>query len=122
MQSKIKNAKIKSVSIFYGDHGILTSFVDLDYGGSGQGLGGYDLGANFDTKPEKATVHLGAWVGGILRTLEVDRWEKLPGVACRIKASHNKVEAIGHLLKDRWFYPTEVFERIEAAQPKNSRT
>jgi hypothetical protein len=36
-------AKVTSVRLGWEDHGIFTCMVDLDYGGSGQGAGGYAL-------------------------------------------------------------------------------
>lgn len=36
-------AKIESVSLGWEDHGIFTCMVHLNYGGSGQGAGGYSL-------------------------------------------------------------------------------
>lgn len=39
----IKNAVIKSAVIDSDDMGLLTVWLHLDYGGSGQGFGGYAL-------------------------------------------------------------------------------
>lgn len=36
-------AKVTDVRLFIEDHGILTLFVDLDFGGSGQSFGGISL-------------------------------------------------------------------------------
>ena len=41
MGSVVKNARITKAQITKADHGILTVWVTLDYGGSGQGFGGY---------------------------------------------------------------------------------
>ena len=43
MKIEIKNAIIKSISLDTGDRGLLTAWLHLDYGGSGQGFGGYAL-------------------------------------------------------------------------------
>ena len=97
--TEIRNARIKSTSLGREDHGIMTCYLHLDYGGSGQGFGGYVMGegaygVNFIT--------------GILDTLEVSSWEKLPGTHLRVKASDSKVEYIGHIINDKWFGPADI--------------
>lgn len=42
-ETEIKNAIISSVSLDTGDRGLLTGWLNLDYGGSGQGFGGHCL-------------------------------------------------------------------------------
>lgn len=91
-----RNAVIKDVSIFIEDHGILTSFVDLDYGNSGQGFGGYTLEES-----------MGRWVRGLLGVFKVHDLKDLKGKACRVKIENGIARSIGHLLEDRWFTPKE---------------
>lgn len=103
MDRTIKNAKIERVSI--DTERFLSSWVHLDFGGSGQGFGGYHLGG-----PAAA-----AWIAGILDTLEVEKWEDLPGTVVRADHDWGKVYRIGHALKERWFDPEVAFEPIRAA-------
>lgn len=43
MDPEIKNAIIKSARITIDEHEILSAWLDLDFGGSGQSFGGYAL-------------------------------------------------------------------------------
>ena len=94
--SEIKNAKIIHTHLGYEDHGIPTCQIVLDYGGTQQGFGGYDLRRYGFEMVQK-----------ILDTVGVDRWEKLVGQHCRAQSTHTKIEAIGHLLEDRWYNPED---------------
>ena len=89
-----KNAIITSTCLGREDHGIMTCWLNLDYGGSAQGFGGYAL--------ERAT-----FITKILDTLGVASWEKLPGTMLRVRQDNGRVHAIGHFIKDVWFTPAE---------------
>lgn len=105
--SETKNAIIESTILGTEDHGIMSCMIFLEYGDSGhQGFGGYSL----DTWSKAHNKRIGtAWglefIKRVLETLEVTSWEKLKGVSCRVIATNNKVEAIGHFIKDQWFHP-----------------
>ena len=106
METQIRNAVIENTMLGYEDHGILTCFLYLNYGGAGQGFGGYGLDS-YDNETEKGigTAYGLAFIIGILNVLEVDKWESLKGIHCRADTKRNKVHGIGHILKDQWFYP-----------------
>ena len=105
---EIKNALITGVTLSTEDHGCLSSFLHLDYGGSGQGFGGYALHS-----PKYPSAVTGLWIWRILEVTGVSRWEDLPGKTIRVKAHRSGVEAIGHILKDVWFCPREEFKALE---------
>jgi len=112
MGVETKNAIIKSASLSTDDHGMLTSYLHLDYGGSGQGFGGYAL-----YLPESFTHHnrlsgAGHWVWRVLEIAGVTKWDNLPGKTIRVKSEHSKAHAIGHIVKDDWFNPSEDFANI----------
>lgn len=93
-----RNAKITGTFLGFEDHGCFTAFVNLDYGGSGQGFGGYFLNGPVCWR----------WIAGVLETVGVSSWEELKGKHCRADFETAKVHRIGHLLEDRWFDPAEL--------------
>ena len=118
-QTEIQNAKITSTMLGVEDHGILSAWLNLDYGGSGQGFGGYALDVWDESRQKRIGQAYGAeFIRRILEVLEVTKWEKLPGTPCRVRASHSKVEAIGHYLKDQWFDPAALANEDLTAIPK----
>jgi hypothetical protein len=96
MNPEIKNAKIASTMLGFEGHGILTYMIYLSYGESAsQGFGGYTLGGAYTTKV----------VEGILKTLDVETWEALPGNHVRAKIVNGRITEIGNILEDKWFNP-----------------
>lgn len=110
MDSEEKNAVIRSTMLGYEDHGFLTAVIDLDYGGSGQGFGQYIFG---NRQPGLKTGFGVDFIAAVLRVADVDEWEKLKGRPVRVRGHHAKVEAIGHYLKEDWFYPEELNQRYQ---------
>ncbi len=103
---EIKNAIITGTMLGYEDHGIFTAGIYLDYGGSSQMFGGYVLDVYLKSIDErKGTAYGHQWIIDVLKTLEVEKWESLPKTHVRVKADFNKVRAIGHYFKDKWFDP-----------------
>jgi hypothetical protein len=99
----IVNAKIKDVRIFIEDHGILTMFVDLDYGGSCQGFGGY--------RNDKS---LGFFAKRILEVLGEYDISRCKGKICRVRRERGLAVAIGHPLEDKWFEPGKELESYKS--------
>ena len=62
-----KITKIESTMLGFQDHGIFTATLFMDYGGSGQGVGGYVMGT-----------HSG-FITRVLKACGVDKWEALKG-------------------------------------------
>ncbi len=112
--TETKNAKITSTMLGIEDHGILSCMIYLDYGGSGQGFGGYAM----DQWSERHGRRIGAAYGAefILRVLHavgVERWEDLPGKHVRVRSTYSKVHAIGHIIEDRWFSPDDLAKEAD---------
>jgi hypothetical protein len=106
--SEIKeiNAVIESASLTTGEGGLLTSFLTLDYGGSGQVFGGFSLYLPKSyTHHEASSPYAGHWICRVMEIAGVDDWSKLKGKTIRARASHSRVHAIGHIVKNDWFHP-----------------
>lgn len=108
---EIRNAIIEDARIVIEECGLLSAYLYLDYGDSGQSFGGYALylpdGFKYHSIMKSSAGHF------IFRCLEiagVDEWSKLKGKAIRVKQDHCKVYAIGHIVKDDWFCPSEDFK------------
>lgn len=103
-----KNAVIESTMLGVEDHGIMSFYLYLDYGGSGQGAGGYCLDTavknmlgNFDHR--EGTAKGMNLIMKILDVVGVEKWEDLKGKHIRVKADDGKVYEIGNFLKEKWF-------------------
>lgn len=103
--SDLFNARITAVSLGIEDHGILTSYLTMDFRGGGQGFGGYNL--NDEN-------YLGAWIRGVMKALKLDEWDKVKGQLCRVERAGGLLIGISHIVDSTWFYPKRVFEEMEA--------
>ncbi len=115
----IKNAIIDSVSIDDGDRGLLTAWLNLDYGDGGhQGFGGYSLYlpkdySHFTEKGDFA----GHFIFRCMQIAGVSSWDKIKGKSIRVKCDDGtgmarKIIAIGNIVKDDWFNPSEDFKKM----------
>jgi hypothetical protein len=101
-----RNAIIKSTSLSSADHGLLASFLHLDFGGEGQDFGGWQIYA-----PGRSDA-AGLWVWRCMECADVTEWSDLPGRPIRTRGDHSRIEAIGHIIKDIWFNPAIEFENL----------
>jgi hypothetical protein len=117
---EIENARITDTMLGIEDHGILSFMLTLDYGGAGQGFGGYTL----DEWSEIHKARIGHAFGSqvileILRVVGVEKWEGLVGKYVRVEHDHTKVCRIGNILRDVWFDPKATWDEVAARVTKD---
>jgi hypothetical protein len=112
-----KNAVIVSVLITNDDHGLLSAWLHLDYGGSGQGFGGYNLYLpKIFTHTGNQKNYAGLFIWRCMEIGGVDEWSKLVGKTIRVRGEFfGPIDAIGHIVKDDWFYPKKEFDELNSA-------
>ena len=111
MATEILNAKITSTKLGE-EHGCLTAELFIEGSGWVCTYGGYcldhwcsDVGEHESTDGYGAIIEL-------MKTLEVESWEKLNGQYVRVETTGwgGNITKIGHLMKDKWFSFKEYFE------------
>lgn len=117
----IKNAIITSATLTAKDHGLLSAWLTLDYGGSGEGFGGYVLYLPKSFTHHGLLSHAGHFIWRCMEVAGVERWEDLAGRTIRVRTDSDKsfggaIEAIGHIVKDDWFCPADDFGKSGAAE------
>lgn len=110
-----QNAIITKAELDIGDRGYLQGWIHLDYGGSGQGFGGHCLHV-----PKGFTHHsikgvAGHWITRVMQVAGVGKWDQLEGKTIRVRKSDyfDTIQAIGHIVKNDWFNPSEDFKKLE---------
>lgn len=115
MAPETKNAVIQSATITTDDHGCLSAWVHLDYGGGGQGFGGYVLylPTSYVHHNPSGPNYAGHFIWRVMEVAGVTEWGKLPGMTVRVIADHGKVHAMGHIVKNDWFDPVKDFASMK---------
>ncbi len=72
-------ARIERTYLGIEDHGILTGYLHVTYGGTAQGIGGYNIRGNG-----------GEYVAAVLGACGVEQWEKLVGRTIYVLTDENR--------------------------------
>ena len=107
-----RNAIIESASLTSDDHGCLSAWLSLDYGGMCQGFGEYALYLPKSFSHHEVKSVAGHFIWRVMEVAGVTRWEDLKGKTIRVKCDHCEVRAIGHIVKEDWFCPRDDFHDI----------
>ena len=120
MSTTILNAIITDATLGVSRGFILDSYIFLDFGGIQQGFGGYALGGMpfQESRLSNGSQQLiGEWVRYVLSVADVEEWSKLKGRTVRVEVENEgigqNIIGIGHIVKDRWFYPKQVFASLK---------
>ena len=110
------NAVIEKATITNDDHGMMTVWVFLNYGGSGQGFGGYALHLPKTSEHYSLESCAGHFIWRVMEVAGVNEWHKLAGKCVRVRRTGEgfggDIEAIGHIVHDDWFCPKKDFAEL----------
>ena len=113
MADEVRNAVIERVILSGEDRGLLTVWLSLDYGGSGQSFGGYALYLPKNFTHHKITSPAGHFIWRVMEIAGALNWDDLVGRTIRVRGDGGGIDAIGHIVKDDWFCPRDDFENLE---------
>jgi hypothetical protein len=105
-----RNAQIISASINRDDHGCLTIWLDLDYGSSVQGFGGYNL---YSPAMTGHLSYCGWFIWRLLQVFDVQSFEDIEGLYVRVEGDNGRINRIGHITEERWFEPSAELKTLE---------
>ena len=112
MNEEILTGKITNTELGYEDHGIFTCFLHIEGDGWGCGFGGYSLDSPDKTlQRRKGTAEGMEAIIQIIRTLDVNSWEKVKGQYVRVVLKDRRIKKIGHIIKDNWFSFEDFFNQ-----------
>jgi hypothetical protein len=100
----VKNAVIGHTYLGVGDYGYLSAIIGVEHDSGNTGFGTHDL---------RCPSYGIGYLVGVIRAVGVSSWEELVGTHCRIKRYQDDTMAIGHIIKDQWFYPEGIARKYE---------
>ncbi|MGE0289343.1 MAG: hypothetical protein AB7I42_24075 [Bradyrhizobium sp.] len=122
-----KNAIIEAATIRIERGFILDCSIQVNYGGSVQGYGGFVLGGSAGSAAGDGHATSGNYAAEFLMrcmaAADVEDWAHMKGRAVRVQTEDGwggSILAIGHIIRDdRWFNARETFAAWKAAKPES---
>lgn len=123
-EREVETLNCKIVETWMGfDGGCLYSGLVLKARGIGVTFGGHVLHVN-RPEPAMANYETGfgmAYLARILEVVGVAHWENLKDKYCRMKIQGNLVVAIGNIIEEVWFYPSELGNEYQARAERQNK-
>lgn len=113
MEDKIENAIIERVSLNTRES-YLTMIIGLKFAGTSHQQFGYYalyLPEHYDNHELKTIA--GDFIYNCLKVAGVNDFDNLVGKAIRVKRNSLSVKAIGHIIEDFWFCPSEKYAEVD---------
>ena len=119
---EIRNARIYDTFMGYEDRGIMTVYLNLDYGGVLQNFGGYGLDRHNKNAPPRRlpTACFGLFVARVLEITGKREWKDVKGSYIRVESTRNDVIRIGHIIDDKWFEPKTELQALYDEKEKDN--
>lgn len=119
----VKNAVIESAELTTADRGLLDCWLTLNYGGSGQGFGGFALYLPKSWKHHSLESPAGHHIFRIMEIAGVEKWSQLKGKTIRVRTDSESdlggtIQAIGHIVKEDWFCPEDDYAQLRNREAK----
>lgn len=109
--NNIENGRITGTTLGYEGHGIFSLYLHVEFDGGGCSYGGYALDEYDKEKKQRiGTAYGHDSIIAVLRVLEVEKWEAIPGTFIRVEHEGlgGRIRRIGHLLKNKWLSFEEI--------------
>lgn len=106
---EVCNAVISAATLRQERGFMLDSWIQVDYGDSGQGFGGFALYIGRSGAHHRVESFAGHWLWRVMEIAGCEDWEHVVGKAIRCRVEDGRILAIGHIIKDDWFEPAADF-------------
>jgi hypothetical protein len=128
-QPHIINAIIEDATIRFDRDIFLSCWLTLNYGGTGQGFGGYVLGGtprhtgtfpagDHANQPNVA----GHYIANVMAVVGVTEFDHLRNKVIRVvqssKGYGSNILGIGHPIEDKWFFPNQELDELQDSKHK----